>query len=116
MPLLQFLSGSHTVHLFGLSLSLGPNGLAAVVGWLLFGAGAYRAVREHVTGARFGTLPPLVGAGTTLAALTAGLGLLLMDSYPTFARLFCLPYALLAIAVAILGRALQAGGRPIGEE
>jgi hypothetical protein len=116
MSPLEFLSGPHTVQLFGHTLSLGPNGLAAVLGWMLFAAGALNAVRQHVNGARFGTLPPLAGAGTTLAALSAGLGLLLMDSYPTFARVFCLPYALLALVVAILGRALQAGGRPIGEE
>ena len=116
MSPLEFLSGSHTVHLFGHSLSLGPHGLAAVAGWMLFAAGALNAARQHVNGQRFGTLPPLVGAGATLAALAAGLGLLLMDSYPSFARTFCLPYALLAVAVAIFGRALQAGGRPIGEE
>jgi len=74
------------------------------------------AVRERVTGKRFGMLPPLVGAGVTLAAMSAGLGLVLGESYPTFARVFCFPYALLALAVAVLGRALHAGGRPIGGE
>ena len=48
--------------------------------------------------------------------MSAGLGLLLGDSYPTFARNFCFPYALLAFAAAVLGHALQAGGRPIGGE
>ena len=116
MSPISLLTGAHTIHLFGLTLALGPNGLAAVLGWVLFGAGALNAVRQRVNGARFGSLPPLAGAGTTLAALSAGLGLLLMESYPTFARVFCLPYALLAVAVAIFGRAMQAGGRPIGEE
>ncbi|MDB4882303.1 MAG: hypothetical protein JWL95_1069 [Gemmatimonadetes bacterium] len=116
MSPLELLSGSHTLHLFGLTIALGPKGLAAVAGWLLFAGGALNALRQSASGRRFHTLPPLAGAGLTLAAITAGLGLLLMESYPTFARVFCFPYALLAIAVAILGRALQAGGRPIGEE
>ena len=55
-------------------------------------------------------------AGITLAAMSAGLGLLLGESYPDFARIFCFPYALLALAVAVLSRALHAGGRPIGGE
>jgi hypothetical protein len=110
------LSGTHTVRLLGVTLTLGPAGIAAIVGWMLFAAGAFFAVRERVTGKRIGTLPPLVGAGVTLAAMSAGLGLLLGDSYPSFARIFCFPYALLALAVAVLGHALQAGGRPIGGE
>jgi hypothetical protein len=116
MSPLDLFAGSHTVHLFGHSLSLGPSGIAAIIGWALFATGALNAARQHVAGGRFGSLPPLAGAGVTLAAISAGLGLLLMDSYPTFARTFCLPYALLAVAVAIVGRAMQAGGRPIGEE
>jgi hypothetical protein len=48
--------------------------------------------------------------------MSAGLGLLLNESYPGFTRVFCFPYALLALAVAVLGHALQAGGRPIGGE
>jgi hypothetical protein len=116
MSLLEFASGSHSVHLFGMTLSFGPSGVAAVAGWTLFACGAFVAVRERVTGKRFGTLPPLVGAGATLAAMSAGLGLLLGESYPAFARVFCFPYALLALAVAVLGRALQAGGRPLGGE
>ena len=116
MSFLDLASGSHTVHLFGLTLSFGPSGVAAVAGWALFACGAFCAVRERVTGKRIGALPPLVGAGTTLAAMSAGLGLLLGESYPDFARVFCFPYALLALAVAVLGRAMQAGGRPIGGE
>lgn len=116
MPSLELLTGSHTVHLFGLTLSLGPSGLVAIVGWMMFAAGALLAVRERLTGARIGSLPPLVSAGATLGAMSAGLGLLLLESYPTFAREFCLPYALLAFVAAVLGHALQAGGSPIGEE
>ena len=116
MSLPDVVAGSHTIHLFGLSLSLGPSGLGAAIGWLLFAAGALVAVRERVTGRRIGTLPPLVAAGATLAAMSAGLGLLLGESFPSFARIFCFPYALLALAVAVLGRALQAGGRPLGGE
>ena len=116
MSPIEFFSGSHTIQLFGITLSFGPSGIAALIGWALFACGAYVAVRERVTGRRFGALPPLVGAGATLAAMSAGLGLLLNESYPTFARVFCFPYALLAIAVAVLGHALQAGGRPIGGE
>jgi len=116
MSLLEFASGSHSITLLGTTLSFGPSGVAAVIGWALFAMGAYVAVRERVTGKRFGMLPPLVGAGVTLAAMSAGLGLLLGESYPTFARVFCFPYALLALAVAVLGRALHAGGRPIGGE
>jgi ABC-type sulfate transport system permease component len=116
MPLLDLASGSHTIHLFGITLSFGPSGIAAVIGWALFACGAYVAVRERVTGRRFVKVPALVGAGATLAAMSAGLGLLLGESYPTFARVFCFPYALLALAVAVLGRALHAGGRPIGGE
>ena len=116
MSLLEFASGSHSITLLGMTLSFGPSGVAAVIGWALFATGAYVAVRERVTGKRFGMLPPLVGAGVTLAAMSAGLGLLLGESYPTFARIFCFPYALLALAVAVLGRALHAGGRPIGGE
>ena len=48
--------------------------------------------------------------------MSAGLGLLLNESYPSFARIFCFPYALLALGVAVLGHALQAGGRPLGGE
>ena len=116
MSLLEFASGSHSIRLLGITLSFGPSGVAAVIGWALFATGAYVAVRERVTGKRFGMLPPLVGAGTTLAAMAAGLGLLLGESYPTFAREFCFPYALLALAATVLGRALQSGGRPIGGE
>jgi hypothetical protein len=116
MSPIELFSGSYSVPLFGMTLSFGPHGLAAVIGWALFASGALFAVRERVTGKRFGTLPPLVGAGATLAAIAAGLGLLLGESYPTFAREFCFPYALLALAVTVLGRALQAGGRPIGGE
>lgn len=114
MPLLEFLSGPHSVRLFGLTLSLGPSGVASVIGWLLFAAGAYLGVRERLTGKSIGALSPMVAAGLVLAAMSAGLGLLLGESYPTFARIFCFPYALLALAVAVLGRALHAGGRPIG--
>jgi hypothetical protein len=116
MSPIEFLTGSHSVHLFGISFSLGPGGIATVLGWALFACGAFVAVRERVTGKRFGTLPPLVGAGATLAAISAGLGFLLGESYPTFAREFCFPYALLALAATVLGHALQAGGRPIGGE
>jgi hypothetical protein len=116
MSLLDLISGSHTLRAFGFTLSLGPSGMAAIVGWALFGAGAFFAVRERVTGRTLASLPPLVGAGATLAAMSAGLGLLLGESYPDFARLFCFPYALLALAVTVLGRALQAGGRPLGGE
>ena len=116
MSPIDFLSGSHSIVLFGTTLSFGPNGIAAVAGWALFACGAYVAVRERVTGKRCGTLPPLIGAGATLAAMSAGLGLLLGESYPTFAREFCFPYALLALAATVLGRALQSGGRPIGGE
>jgi hypothetical protein len=116
MPSIDLLSGSHTVHLFGLTLSLGPSGIVAIIGWVMFASGAYLAVRERLTGARIGSLPPLVSAGATLGVMSAGLGLLLLDSYPTFARSFCLPYALLAFAAAVLGHALQAGGSPIGGE
>ncbi|MEO8562076.1 MAG: hypothetical protein ABI601_08385 [bacterium] len=116
MPALELLNGSHTLTLFGLTISLGPVGAVAVLGWLLFGAGALLAVRERVTGTRPASLPPLVSAGCTLATMSAGLGLLLFESYPTFAQEFCFPYALLALAVAVVGHALQAGGSPIGEE
>ena len=116
MSLLDLASGPHSIHLLGMTLSVGPNGIAAVIGWILFAAGAFCAVRERVTGKRIGMLPPLVSASTTLAAMSAGLGLLLGESYPDFARVFCFPYALLALAVAVLGRALHAGGRPIGGE
>jgi len=116
MPLLDFASGAHTVQLFGFTLTFGPSGIAALIGWALFACGAYVAVRERVTGKRFGALPRLAGAGATLAAMSAGLGLLLGESYPTFAREFCFPYALLALAVTVLGHALQAGGRPLGGE
>jgi hypothetical protein len=116
MAPLDLLSGPHTVHVFGYTLALGPNGLSAVVGWALFAAGAFFAVRERITGKSVGAMSPLVAAGITLAAMSAGLGLLLAESYPDFARIFCFPYALLALAVAVLGRALHAGGRPIGGE
>ena len=116
MPTLDFLNGAHSVQLFGITLSFGSAGIIAMVGWVMFAAGALLAVRERLTGAMLGTLPPLVFAGATLGAMSAGLGLLLLESYPTFAREFCLPYALLAFAAAVLGHALQAGGRPIGEE
>ena len=116
MSLLDLVSGSHTLRVFGFTLPLGPSGVAAIVGWALFASGAFFAVRERITGRRLASLPPLVGAGATLAAMSAGLGLLLGESYPDFARLFCFPYALLALAVAVLGRALQAGGRPLGGE
>ena len=116
MPSLDFASASHSIQLSGMTLSLGPIGLATIVGWALFACGAYFAVRERVTGKRVGALPRVVGAGMTLAAMSAGLGLLLGESYPAFARVFCFPYALLALAVAVLGHALQAGGRPIGGE
>ena len=116
MPLFDFASGSHSITLFGRTLAFGPGGVAAVIGWALFAAGAFFAVRERVTGKRIATLPPLVGAGATLASMSAGLGLLLGESYPTFAREFCFPYALLALAATVLGHALRAGGRPIGGE
>jgi hypothetical protein len=104
MSPIDVLAGAHTVHLFGYTLALGPNGASAVVGWVLFAAGALFAVRERMTGKSLAVLSPLVGAGITLAAMSAGLGLLLGESYPDFAR------------VAVLGRALHAGGRPIGGE
>ena len=116
MSLTDLVSGSHSVSLLGFTISLGSSGLAAIVGWLLFASGAFFAVRERVMGKRSASLPPLVGAGATLAAMSAGLGLLLAESYPSFARTFCFPYALLALAVTVLGHALQAGGRPLGGE
>ncbi|HKH93697.1 MAG TPA: hypothetical protein VKA54_17975 [Gemmatimonadaceae bacterium] len=116
MSLIDLVSGTHSVSLLGFTVSLGPAGILAAVGWLLFAAGTFFAVRERVTGKRNVSLPPLVGAGATLAAMSAGLGMLLWESYPTFARTFCIPYALLALAVAVLGHALQAGGRPLGGE
>ena len=116
MALLDLVTDSHTIRLFGHVVTLGPMALAAALGWALFGAGAFVADRERVTGRRFGIMPPLSSAGVTLAAMSAGLGLLLAESYPTFAREFCFPYALLALAVAVLGRALQVGGRPLGGE
>lgn len=116
MAPLDVVAGPHTVHLFGYTLSLGPSGASAAIGWLLFAAGAFFAVRERVMGKSLGTLSPLVAASVTLAAMSAGLGLLLDESYPDFARTFCFPYALLALAAAVLGRALHAGGRPIGGE
>jgi len=116
MPSLDLLTASHTVHLFGLTLSLGPSGLIAAVGWALFAVGALLAVRERISGSTIGALPPIVSAGATLGAMSAGLGLLLLESYPSFARVFCFPYALLALAAAVIGHALQAGGSPIGEE
>jgi hypothetical protein len=116
MPLLDFLSGSHTVHLLGLSFAFDARVVATIAGWLLFAGGALSAVRQRMNGKRASTLSPMVGAGATLAAMSAGLGLLLMDGYPSFARTFCFPYALLALAATIVGRAMQAGGRPIGEE
>jgi hypothetical protein len=116
MALLDLLAAPHTLRVFGYTVSLGPNGVATIVGWALFAAGAFFAVRERVTGKALASLPPLVAAGATLAAMSAGLGLLLAESYPAFARMFCFPYALLALAVAVFGRALQAGGRPLGGE
>jgi len=116
MPFLEIASGPFSVELFGITLAFGAGDIAAVIGWMLFAAGALCAVRERVTGKGIGTLAPLVGAGVTLAAMSAGLGLLLGESYPAFARNFCFPYALLAFAAAVLGHALQAGGRPIGGE
>ena len=116
MAPIDILSGSHNIRLLGMTLSFGPSGLATVIGWALFACGAFFAVRERVTGKRLGSLPPLVGAGATLAAMSAGLGFLLAESYPTFAREFCFPYALLALAATVVGRALQAGGRPLGGE
>jgi len=116
MAPLDLLAGPHTVRLFGYTLALGPNGAGAVVGWTLFAAGALFAVRERMTGKQLGALSPLVAAAITLASMSAGLGLLLDESYPDFARIFCFPYALLALAVAVLARALHAGGRPIGGE
>ena len=77
MSLLDLLSGSHTLRVFGITLSLGPSGVAAIFGWALFASGAFFAVRERVTGKTVASLPPLVGAGATLAAMSAGLGLLL---------------------------------------
>jgi hypothetical protein len=116
MSPLELLSASHTVHLAGVTLVLDARLAAAVAGWLLFAGGALTALRRRTGGVRQRKLSPMVGAGATLAAISAGLGLLLMESYPAFARIFCFPYALLALAAAIFGRALQAGGRPIGEE
>jgi hypothetical protein len=116
MPFLEFTTGSYSIELFGITLAVGASELAKVIGWALFASGAFCAVRERVTGKRIGALAPLVGAGATLAVMSAGLGLVLGDSYPVFARNFCFPYALLAFAAAVLGHALQAGGRPIGEE
>jgi len=114
MSLPDVVSGTHSVSLLGYTVSLGPSGVAAAIGWVLFATGAFFAVRERVTGKRTASLPPLVGAGATLAAMSAGLGLLLGESYPGFARTFCFPYALLALAATVLGHALQAGGRPLG--
>jgi hypothetical protein len=116
MPLLDSIAAPHTLRLFGVALSLGPNVLASLIGWVLFGTGALLAVRERMGAARAARLSPLVSAALTLAAISAGLGLLLADGYPTFTRIFCFPYALLALAVAVFGRALQAGERPLGEE
>jgi len=116
MPSLESLNGAHSLHLFGYTLSLGPSGILAVVGWVLFAAGALLAVRERISGSTIRALPPIVSAGATLGAMSAGLGLLLLESYPSFARTFCFPYALLAFAAAVIGHALQAGGSPIGEE
>jgi hypothetical protein len=116
MSPLDLLAGEHSIRVLGYTLELGPSGLAAVIGWALFGAGAFAAVHERVTGRRLGALPPLAAAGVTLAAMSAGLGFLLGESYPSFARDFCFPYALLALAAAVLVRALHAGGRPLGGE
>jgi hypothetical protein len=123
MAPLSFLSDPHTVRLLGISVVLNAALAASAAGWLLFAGGALSAVRQRVNGVRSSAVAPLVaagapivGAGATLAAMSAGLGLLLMEGYPSFARNFCFPYALLALAAAIVGRAMQAGGRPIGEE
>jgi hypothetical protein len=116
MALLDLVSGSHTVHVLGLTFSFGPGVVAAAIGWVLFASGAFFAVRERVTGRRVGAMPPLVAAAATLAAMSAGLGLVLGETYPSFARVFCFPYALIALAVAVVGGALHAGGRPIGGE
>jgi hypothetical protein len=116
MALLDLVTDSHTIRIFGHVVTLGPTTLAAALGWALFASGAFVAVRERVTGKRLSIMTPLSSAGVTLAAMSTGLGLLLAESYPTFAREFCFPYALLALAVAVIGRALQVGGRPLGGE
>jgi hypothetical protein len=116
MSPLDAVAGPHALRVFGHTLALGPSGAAAIVGWMLFAAGTLVAVRERVTGRRLGALPPLVGAALTLAAMSAGLGFLLGESYPSFARNFCFPYALLAVVAAVVARALDAGSRPVGGE
>ena len=116
MSPLDVVAGPHTLRVLGHTLSLGPGGVAAIAGWMLFAAGTLVAVRERVTGRRLGSLPPLVGAALTLAAMSAGLGLVLGETYPAFARNFCFPYALLAVVAAVVARALDAGSRPVGGE
>jgi hypothetical protein len=117
MRTLEFFTSPHSFHLLGLTVSLGPNGLLTAIGWALFATGTLMAVRERVTGVAAPLLlPPLVSAALTLATMSAGLGLLLNESYPSFARVFCFPYALLALAVAVLGHAMRAGERPVDEK
>lgn len=116
MPPLSVLSGMHTIELFGHSLVVGPAGLMAVAGWLLFASGALLAVRERTHGAAIPSAPPMVMAAIALAAMSGGLGLLLSESYPSFARNFCLPYAVLALAATIVALAVHSASRRTGEE
>lgn len=101
----------HVIQLLGRTFSVGPSQLLFVAGWLLFAGGAFVAAHERAHGRSIFRAPPIVSASLTLAAMSAGLGLLLADVYPSFVRWFCLPYAALAVGASVLGWAMHSATR-----
>lgn len=102
MPHIVVSAGALFLEAGPLSLPLGPASSLGALGWMLFLLGAASASRELRRGIVAG-VPPVVSAASTLAAMSAGLGLLTQDALPTVSRWFFLPYALLASVAALVG-------------
>jgi uncharacterized membrane protein HdeD (DUF308 family) len=115
MSTFEIIAGILAIPLTLVPPALGTPTLGVVLGWLLFAGGSLAAVR-NASPRRAGRVHRIAGSSMRLAAISAGLGLVLGPVYPDFALSFCIPYTGLALAAAVVGHAAGAAHAPASEE